>query len=371
MKNIITQNTLIYYSIILITCLIVFNLLKKKNIYLNVLIFFICYIILFFIIEAIDIFTPYPIWDQTERTKECYDWFQYYFKNNYDKNEFIDYSESLFLDRYDTPIDKATVQKYEYIYRKLNLSGGKNLLDCGCGIGTWINFCKQKGVNVVGLTLSEEQAKIIRKKGLTVYVMDYRILYKKFINKFDAITLLGSTEHICSQNDYFNRNEKTYNTYASLFNVLNQYLKRNGNMLLTVLVMNNTKFTMNDYTQGYILERHYGGFYAKTNVICKAITNNKLYVESVEDYTIDYHWTSVVEPTHFGHWYIDWTEDTFSKIMYIIRGLLMDPFFIHHWLYYIRDSWMWHLGGYQTTPLTYKQVNNAPANLKYISIRKY
>jgi cyclopropane fatty-acyl-phospholipid synthase-like methyltransferase len=339
--------------------------------YLNVLIIFICYIIIFIILEVIDIFTPFPIWSQTERTSNCYDWFHNYLKKNYDKNEYIDYTESLFLDRFDMPIDKATTQKYEYIYRKLKLSRGQTLLDCGCGIGTWISFCKEKGVNVVGLTLSEEQATVNRKKGLTVYVMDYRILNKEFINKFDAITLIGSAEHICSQNDYFNRNQNTYNTYNSLFNILNQYLKPNGNMLLTVLVNNNTKFTLNDYSQGYILERHYGGFYAQTNVIRKAIINNKLYVESVEDYTIDYHWTSVVEPTHFGHWTIDWSEDTFSKIMYIIRGLLMDPFLIHHWLYYFRDSWMWHLGGYQTTPLTYNQVSKAPANLKYICIHKY
>ena len=365
------QNTLIYYGIILISCLIVFNLFKQKKMYLNVLIFFICYIIIFFILETIDIFTPFSIWSQTERTTNCYDWFHHYLKKDYDKNEYIDYTESLFLDKFDMPIDKATTQKYEYIYRKLKLSQGKTLLDCGCGIGTWMSFCKERGVDVVGLTLSEEQAAVNRKKGLTVYVSDYRILNKEFINKFDAITLIGSAEHICSQNDYFNRNEHTYNTFYSLFNILNQYLKPNGNMLMTILVNNTTKFTFNDFTQGYILERHYGGFYATTNVIRKAITYNKLYVESVEDYTIDYHWTSVVEPTHFGHWTIDWSENTFSKIMYIIRGILMDPFLIHHWLYYVRDSWMWHLGGYQKTPLTYKQVSKAPANLKYITIHKY
>ena len=86
--NVMTQNVLIYYSIILISCLIVFKLLKKK-IHLKVLIFVICYIILFLIIEVIDIFTPFPIWDQTERTSNCYDWFQYYFKRNYDK-EYIE-----------------------------------------------------------------------------------------------------------------------------------------------------------------------------------------------------------------------------------------------------------------------------------------
>jgi cyclopropane fatty-acyl-phospholipid synthase-like methyltransferase len=364
------QNTLIYYIIILISVLIVFNLFKQKKIYLNVLIFFICYIIIFFILEVIDIFTPYPIWDQTERTIECYNWLEYYVDNNYDKDEKLDYTESLFFGKYDTPIDKATHQKYEYIYSKLQLSSGKKLLDCGCGTGTWINFCKKKGVDVIGITLSEEQAKVIRKKGLIVYVADYRILNKDFINKFDAISVLGSTEHTSSQNDYFNRNKNTYNTYYSIFNILNQYLKPNGNILLTVLVANNTKFTFNDYIQGYVLERHYGGLYARPNVICKAIIDNKFNVESVEDHTIDYHWTSVVEPKHFGHWYVNWNENTYNKCMYLVRGIVMDPFLIHHWLYYFMDSWMWHLGGYQTTPLTPEQISKAPANLKYIIIHK-
>jgi cyclopropane fatty-acyl-phospholipid synthase-like methyltransferase len=364
------KNTLIYYIIIIISCLIVLNCFKQKKMYLNIFIIFICYIIIFFVLEAFDILSPYLIWDQTERTKECYEWFEHYFKKNYDKDKTVDYSESLFLGKYDTPVIIATKQKYDYIYNQLNLSSGKTLLDCGCGIGTWMSYCKERGVDVIGLTLSEEQAKVIRKKGLTVYVADYRILNKEFINKFDAVSLLGSTEHICSQNQYYNSRKKTYDTYYSLFNIVNQYVKPNGNILLTVLVDNNKMFTFNDYTQGYILERHYGGFYSTPNVICKAITDNKLNINFVEDHTIDYHWVSVVEPNHFGHWYIDWSEDTFSKIMYIIRGILMDPFLIHHWLYYFRDSWMWHIGGYQKTPLTPEQVKKAPANLKYISIHK-
>ena len=365
------QNTLIYYIIIIVSCLIVFNLFKQKRMYLNVLIFFICYIIIFFILETMDMFSPYLIWDQTERTANCYNWFEHYFKKNYDKDKTIDYSESLFFGKYDTPVNIATKQKYDYIYKELNLSSGKKILDCGCGIGTWMSYCKEKGVDVVGLTLSEEQANVIRKKGLTVYVMDYRVLNKEFINNFDAISLLGSTEHICSQNRYYNSEKKTYATYYSLFNVLNQYLKPNGNMLLTVLVNNKNMSTINDYTQAYIMERHYGGYYATTEIICKSITDNKLNINLVEDHTIDYHWTSVIEPSHFGHWHIDWSEDTFNKLIYIVRGIVMDPFLIHHWLYYVRDSWMWNLGGYQKTPLTPEQVNKSPANLKYISIRKY
>jgi hypothetical protein len=132
--------------------------------------------------------------------------------------------------------------------------------------------------------------------------------------------------------------------------------------------MNKFPTTIYNYTQGYILERNYGGYYAKTEKIKKAINNSGLNVVEVADHTKDYHWVSVAERDHFGHWWIDWSEDPIDKITYFIKGLFFDPFLIHHWLYYGMDSWMWHIGGYQTTPLTDEQVENSIANLKYFMI---
>ena len=41
------------------------------------------------------------------------------------------------------------------------------LLDCGCGNGQWIDFCKKKGVDAIGLTFSQEQVDEIKSKGGT------------------------------------------------------------------------------------------------------------------------------------------------------------------------------------------------------------
>jgi cyclopropane fatty-acyl-phospholipid synthase-like methyltransferase len=357
------MNTFLYIVTILATIFIVMNIKKNKLLY-----FVIIYLTIFACLEILN-YLGIPTWDQTERTINCYNWFEHYIKKDYDKDDRFDYSESLFFENYDLSGKEATMQKYNYIYKELNLSPGKKLLDCGCGIGTFMEFCKKRGVHVLGYTLSEEQAKVIRKKGMEVIVGDYRILNKELIGKFDAISILGSSEHITSCKR-INRDKNIYDTYYHLFNVLNQYLKSGGNMLLTVLVKNNSSFTFNDYTQGYIMERHYGGHYGKGQIIENAIKDNNLEVVYVKDFTKDYHWISVKEPEHFGHWWVHWNENPIDKILYIIKGIFTDPFLIHHWLYYGRDTWMWQFGGYQKTPLTDKQVNDAPANLKYFKIHK-
>lgn len=362
------RNTIIYWLIIFTTIIICITF---KNKYLNKYFYlglFLCYFIIFLLLEFIDIFTPIQIWDQTERTSNCYDWFSHYLIKDYDKLN-CDLSESLFFDKYDISLEQSILNKYKYFYENLNLSPGKKLLDCGSGVCTWTDYCKKRGVEVVGLTLSEEQKETCSKKGITAYVQDYRIINPEFIGNFDAISLFGSTEHICSANDFFNRERNSYDTYESLFTILKKYLKdSNGKILLTVLTYNKFPFDIYTYTQGYILERHYGGYYAKPETIEKAINNSGLNVVKIDDHTKDYHWVSIVEPDHFGHWWIHWNEDPIDKIIYFIRGLLLDPFLIHHWLYYGMDTWMWHIGGYQKTPLTDKQVENSIANLKYFII---
>jgi len=361
-------NTFLYLFLLSLSGYLAFNL-KKITVRMKIIFFIVLYYIFFLLFEFLDIFAGLKIWSQKERTINCYAWFEHYLKQNYDNGEgYYDYSESLFLNNYKLSGKEATLQKYNYIFKELNLGPGKKLLDCGSGICTWIDFCKKKGVEVIGLTLSEEQKEVCVKKKINAYVQDYRVLDEKFIGKFDAISLLGSTEHITISSGYYSVRKNSYNDYSSLFNVLKQYLKPNSKMLLTVLVQCNENRSAYDLFQGYFMDRHYGGYYSVPEVITKSIIDNNLKVDSVNDCTKDYHWISVVEPDHFGHWWINWEEDPIDKITYFIRGLLTDPFLLHHWMYYGLDTWMWQFGGYQKTPLTDEQVKNAPANLKYFVI---
>jgi hypothetical protein len=139
------KNTIIYWTILVISLVIIMSIkMKKVSTFSKILGFFVIYFLIFISIEVVDLFSGIPIWDQSERTANCYNWFVHYLKQNYDNGESIDYTESLFFGNYNEPVEKATHDKYEYMFKELNLAKGKKLLDCGCGIGTWMEFCKKK-----------------------------------------------------------------------------------------------------------------------------------------------------------------------------------------------------------------------------------
>ena len=331
------------------------------------------YFSLFFGCEVLEWRFNVPVWNQTERTATCYNWFEQYLEKNYDRNK--DYSEGIFEDNYAMSLQEATQNKYAYIFDKLGLKPGMKLLDAGCGTGVWMEFCKKRGDDVVGLTLSKEQAKEVRKKGMDVHVADYRDRNPSFIYEFDRITALGSSEHISScagclipgvaQN---RANEIRIETWKLFY----QYLKPEGKCYLTLLTINDkVDWSHGDWFQTYILERHYGGFYSTLDAITDTVLPETGFdLVDIQDKTKDYHWSSVADKDHFGHWAINWGEAPFNKLFYIFKGLASDPFLIYHWMYYFKDTWMWQFGGYQNTPLTDAQVKQSPMLLKYFMLEK-
>jgi cyclopropane-fatty-acyl-phospholipid synthase len=99
-------------------------------------------------------------------------------------------------------IDTAQEAKLEHICRKLRLQPGERLLDIGCGWGGLAIYAAQKyGVNVLGVTLSEQQHALandrIAAAGLTgrvaVESMDYRDLGD---TQYDKIVSVGMFEHV-------------------------------------------------------------------------------------------------------------------------------------------------------------------------------
>ncbi|PZA20072.1 SAM-dependent methyltransferase, partial [Modestobacter versicolor] len=102
----------------------------------------------------------------------------------------------------DTGLDAAQEAKLDLVCRKLGLAPGSRLLDVGCGWGSMaIHAAQRYGAEVVGITLSEEQARMARKRvaeaGLTdrvdIRVQDYRAVEDE---PFDAISSIGMAEHV-------------------------------------------------------------------------------------------------------------------------------------------------------------------------------
>jgi cyclopropane-fatty-acyl-phospholipid synthase len=111
------------------------------------------------------------------------------------------YSCAIF-ERDDEPLEAAQERKLETVCRKLALKPGERVLDVGCGWGSFpIHAATRHGVDVVGITLSEPQARLARERAreagvgerVDVRVMDYRELRGE---RFDAIASIGMVEHV-------------------------------------------------------------------------------------------------------------------------------------------------------------------------------
>lgn len=115
------------------------------------------------------------------------------------------YSCAYFDDWHDD-LETAQRNKVEHILRKLNPQPGRTFLDIGCGWGTlMLTAAKEYHLDVVGVTLSEEQLKFVQNKinemGLQdhaqVLLCDYREIDHE---PFDYVTSVGMFEHVGKEN---------------------------------------------------------------------------------------------------------------------------------------------------------------------------
>lgn len=103
----------------------------------------------------------------------------------------------------DESLREAQEAKLELVCRQLRLEAGDRLLDVGCGWGGLIHYAAERhGVEAVGVTLSEPQARAARRRlqaaGLAdrcrILVTDYREL--DGVAPFDRAVSVGMVEHV-------------------------------------------------------------------------------------------------------------------------------------------------------------------------------
>lgn len=138
-------------------------------------------------------------------------------------------------------LDQAQEHKLDLICKKLYLSPGMKVLDIGCGWGGLAQYMAQKyGVNVVGVTISKEQAKCAQErcKGCNVEIrlQDYRDLNETF----DRIVSVGMFEHV------------GYKNYQIFIDMCHQLLKDDGLMLLHTIGSNQSYSNGDDWISKYI-----------------------------------------------------------------------------------------------------------------------
>jgi cyclopropane-fatty-acyl-phospholipid synthase len=116
-------------------------------------------------------------------------------------DESMTYSCALFS-RGATTLEEAQQAKLALVCDKLALEPGQRVLDIGCGWGSFaIHAAVERGVHVTGITLSEPQAELARKRAaeagvadrVDIRVEDYRQLSD---DPFDAVASIGMVEHV-------------------------------------------------------------------------------------------------------------------------------------------------------------------------------
>lgn len=138
-------------------------------------------------------------------------------------------------------LDEAQEAKLDAVCRQLDLRQAQRLLDLGCGWGSLAKHAAEHyGVDVVGLTVSREQAHFARElcRGLPVEIrlQDYRALDEVF----DRIVSIGMFEHVGAHN---------YETY---FDVVHRCLADEGRLVLQTIGSLHSAYTNDPWIEKYI-----------------------------------------------------------------------------------------------------------------------
>jgi cyclopropane-fatty-acyl-phospholipid synthase len=138
-------------------------------------------------------------------------------------------------------LDEAQEAKLDLIVRKLEIKPGMRVLDIGCGWGGTAKFVAERcQAEVVGVTISEEQARLARRlcEGLpvTIRIQDYRELE----GRFDRILSVGMFEHVGHKN------------YRRFMELARSLLAPGGLLLLHTIGRNDPAVRLDEWMMRYV-----------------------------------------------------------------------------------------------------------------------
>lgn len=169
-------------------------------------------------------------------------------------------------------LETAQEQKKHHIAAKLQLIPGHKVLDIGSGWGGLaITLAKDLGVDVTGLTLSEEQYRVamarVKKEGLTDRVRFYLRDYREEKETYDRIVSVGMFEHVGVRH------------FSEFFSQVQSLLKEDGVALLHSIGDSMGPSKPNPWLSKYIFP---GGYCPALSETLGAIESAKLHVTDIE-----------------------------------------------------------------------------------------
>ncbi|AJD40315.1 class I SAM-dependent methyltransferase [Rhizobium sp. SEMIA 4085] len=214
-------------------------------------------------------------------------------------------------------LEEAQVAKKRHIAAKLLLEPNQRILEIGSGWGGMGMYLAEstKGVDVTGITLSEEQLKISRERAqkrsladrVRFELQDYRTMTGM---KFDRIVSVGMFEHVGIGN---------FNNY---FRKVHELLADDGVMLLHSIARPKPSFATNAFIEKYIFPQ---GYIPSIGETVPAIEKAGLLIRDIE-----------VLPLHYAYTLRRWRERFMARKAEAVA--LYDERFFRMWEFYLAGS---------------------------------
>lgn len=217
-----------------------------------------------------------------------------------------------YFQREDDSLEQAQINKKHHIAKKLLLKPGMTVLDIGCGWGGLsLTLAKDYGVNVLGITLSEEQKLIADARAINEGLQDkvkFKLIdYRADFGTFDRIVSVGMFEHVGTPN------------YMDYFEAIEKKLNKNGIALIHTIGRMSPPGNTSPWLEKYIFP---GGYTPAMSEMVANVEQNYLYITDIEVWRLHYAKT-------LHHWHERFTENE-EKIKEIY-----DERFCRMWRYYL------------------------------------
>ena len=209
-------------------------------------------------------------------------------------------------------LEEAQKNKINHIVKKLDIKQGQKILEVGCGWGGMaFEIAKQKGCEVLGISLSKNQINYCKKKakelGLDNQVNFELADYREIQGQYDRIYSVGMFEHVGKK------------FYKIFFESMNKLLKDDGIFLLHTIGVVDKPSPPNKFINKYIFP---GGVCPSFSQIIEPIEKTGLIVADTE--TLIRHYDKTLE---------SWLERFLGKRQEVKD--LFDEKFVKMWEFYL------------------------------------
>ncbi|MEH6790699.1 cyclopropane-fatty-acyl-phospholipid synthase family protein [Parasphingorhabdus sp.] len=219
----------------------------------------------------------------------------------------------------DMTLEQAQQDKKAHIAAKLDLKPGQRVLDIGCGWGGMALYLHRHcGVEVLGITLSEEQLRKARERASEAGVsetvkfelIDYRDLAARDAGRFDRIVSVGMFEHVGTPQ------------FETFFRCCANLMTDDGVMLLHTIGRMGGPGTTDAFTRKYIFP---GGYIPALSETLVASEKYRLIATDIETWRL-----------HYAHTLREWYRRTLHNREKITA--LYDERFFRMWSFYLAGA---------------------------------